>query len=142
MGSHIAHADIVISEVSPLDFGTLVIPSIGEDHVTVPADGAAYHGDGILLSGMPRRGQYLITGMQSGSTISIDISSVAGANAATLGQFEAVYNGQGITHFPAWGLQDPGAEGKLLYVGATLTYSSAVMESSEAPGFDITVIYE
>lgn len=137
-----ANAELFISELSTLDFGTLEIPTQGERHITIPADGGAYRGDGAVLSGITRRGQYRVTGDSENAAISLDITSTASPSGLRLSNFEAIYDDRRLEGLPAWGLVNPGPAGKILYLGATLTYQANMVEDSPAPLFDITVIYE
>ena len=143
----LAQASVYITEIDRLNFALLEIPSGGSKHrIIIPASGGAHHGNGVVLMGMPRRGEYFITSpfdSDARRTISIDIQNIStGSPALKLRKFKGIYGSRNIESFPAWGLSNPGKGGKTLYLGASLVYKSAVEERVYHPSFDIIIIYE
>lgn len=140
-----AYAELYISEITRLDFATLEIPQHGAKRsLTVEPDGG-YHGSGEVISGTPQRGEYYITDPFSrrNQTISINIQNIDGDSPfITLGKFRGIYNNRRLNFFPAWNLQNPGIQGKSLYLGATVEYTNRIQEGIYHPSYDIVIIYE
>lgn len=137
---------LYISEVSRLDFAVLEIPSRGRrQHIEIPPDGRGYKGNGEVLSGMPQRGEYFITGpfTEHPQTISINIENVVtGSSELQLDKFKGIYDNRHIGNFPVWGLPSPGAGGKTLFLGARLEYTSNIAEGTYHPSYNIVIVYE
>lgn len=135
-----------IDQSEQMNFGALEKPASGSQTFTI-APGGSVSGSGTLLYGSTSRGSYAIRNTGGGpptSTISIDITNVnPNTSNLTLDSFTGRYNSIDISSFPAAGMAAPGAGASItLYLGATLTYSSAIAVGSPVPSFDIVVDYE
>jgi len=130
-----------LTEDVQLDFATLVAPGSGSVSLTVGVSDDA-SGTAEIVAGTPLTGVYtIVKGPGPNRTLAIDINPGSVPAGITLGSFTATYDGFSIT-LPASGLAAPGAQGKVLRAGATLTVDSTVAPGSHTPGLVISVVKE
>lgn len=130
-----------VTELQPLDFGVLEIPSGGNRNMVIAPDGSSYSTNGTVLGGSPIRGHYIIAG--NGTTrITIDVGNTQAYTGLSLDNFRGEYDGARINNFPRGSLANPGLSGKDLYVGARLRYTNAVSPIRYQISYDISVVYE
>ena len=135
---------IGIAEVTPLDFGfveagaTGRVISLATDGTVGGAD-AADHISGEVV------GDYTITGSAL-QTIDIEINNLAANNNVTPSSPVCAYDGGGenaCTTVNFDGVVAPGAGGRTLLVGMTMTTDNAHVDGNSAtPTYDIVVIYD
>lgn len=138
LAPRLSHAQ-TLTETVQLQFGTILKPTAGSVTWTIDlSDGAS--GTASFIKGPTLTGDYLVKkGTGPGALIDIDVAPNASIPGITIGTFTASYDGTVIS-LPASNQPDPGGQGKVLRVGATLTIDSSVATGSHLPGITITII--
>jgi len=138
-----AYATITISQVSPINFGSLLVPASGSPSITVSssaANSSTLAGGAVAIDNNANRGEYLIKRTTENSTMTVNITGIStGSSALTLSTFTGRYGSTSITTFPKSSLTNPGTAGTDLYLGAKLAYTSAIADGTYNMTYTITV---
>jgi hypothetical protein len=137
-----SYATITLTEDTALSFGLLEIPNATKN-IIIDRDGGMPTGTAnILIDNSTSRGVYTLTGSDAHPSISIDIQNIStGSSELTLNNFKGKYGAVNIDSFPVGGLTLPGT-GTILYLGATLEFTSQVNSQTYNMSFDLVVNYE
>lgn len=133
---------LVLTKNADINFGVLKAATsgtyvIGTNGTVTPSNG------GVLISGTPAYGQITITGSAT-QTIAISTGSYVANAGVTPSVATCNYNNVAIADCDAGGtgLTAPGAGGKVLKLGLTITADGTqTAGSTAAPTFVVTVIY-
>jgi len=137
-------AVLTVNQSTQLNWGTLQIPSGSTTSTIAGTSSGTTSGTGTLLYGTTSSGEYTIresvSRRQSGCTsLTINVMSASCAPGCTIGSWTGKYGATTLRGAPPWtGLNAPGIESKKLYLGATLTYTSAAKAGSYTPAFTIS----
>lgn len=137
-----ARAEVIaIREVAGMNFAALQVPREGAHSILVYSDKDEYSGSGKVLFGTPNRGEYMIVGDEE-TTATFDIQNIrTGSPYVKLEAFNGFYDGRKIESFPHSGIR-LSLKGKILYLGAKVTYTNNIIDGGLSPSFDVVVNYE
>jgi hypothetical protein len=139
-----AHAQVInATQGAPMDFATLEIPASGSRFITVSASGSV-SGTGSIIMGAVSRAQFRLTrrGGSGGNRMTLHVYSSGAPSGLTLGNFTGIYDGDAISKFPAGNLKMPNSSGRDLFLGATLTYNTAVAENNYGLSYNMDINIE
>lgn len=143
--AHASYADsatVTISEITPLSFGVLEIPS-GTTSITINANGSAPSGNANMISNTSSRAQFNVTGNKRNQEVTLDIQNInTGSSALTLSKFKAIFGSQVINNFPISNVSSPESNGTTLYLGATLTFNQNLQARFYNMSYDLVINYE
>lgn len=133
---------ITITEVNPLQFGSLDVNMANNDTIIIAPDGSVTDTQGNVIGGTQAAAQLTVTASAS-MAITILVDNVSSANGYSLGTWMCNYDSAGTdSACDGSGYSETAVTSATLLIGATLTGNGTASAGPDNSTFDVTITYQ